>query len=68
MRYIELNINERINAKSWVAELCCLVSYSVIKTLVLADDLPDYIRQNISQPCDHETILYRKNWKINRKV
>ena len=63
MRYIELRINERINAKSWVAELCLLAYGSVVKTLLLAEELPDYIGRNVSEQCDRETKLYRKNWK-----
>ena len=34
--------------------------------LLLADELPEYIMQNIGEQCDRETKLYRKNWKINR--
>ena len=66
MRYIELEIHERINAKSWVTELCMLAYGSVVKTLMLADDLPEYIRKNIGEQCDRETKLYKKNWKINK--
>ena len=62
MRYIELGIHERINAKSWVKELCLLAYGSVVKTLLLAEGLPEYIRKNIGEACDRETRLYRKNW------
>lgn len=67
MRYIELGIHERINVKSWVVELCFLAYGSVVKTLQLADDLPEYIRKNIGEQCDRETMLYRKNWNINKR-
>lgn len=66
MRYVELGIHERINVKSWVLELCCLAYGSVVKTLLLADELPEYIMQNICEQCDRETKLYRKDWTINR--
>lgn len=62
--YIEMNVHQRINAKSWVKELCLLAYGSVVKTLLLADDLPGYIRQNIGEQCDRETRMYRKNWRI----
>lgn len=68
MRYIELNINERINAKSWLVGLGGQQLYSRPVLTLLPNNLPDIIKQNISQPCDHETKLYRKNWKINRNV
>ena len=60
--YTELNIHERINAKSWLVGLR-LRNFSRPVISLLLIDLPISIRQNVSQPYDNETRLYRKNWQ-----
>lgn len=64
--YVDLNIHERINAKSWVKELYQPAYCNLIED-VTADYLTEKVMQNIDQPCTRESKLYRKNWKINRK-
>ena len=63
MRYTELNIHERINAKSWLVGLGPQLYRRPIFTL-LPINLPDVIEQNVSQPYDHETKLFRRNWNV----
>lgn len=63
-KYTNLNIHERINAKSWVSELYHPAYCNLIES-VTADDLTEKVLINIRQQCDRETKLYRKNWKTN---
>ena len=63
--YVDLNIHQRINAKSWVREL--YQPEWVLMKDVTSDYLTEMVMNNIDQPCDRESKLYRKNWRINRR-
>lgn len=64
VKYADLGLHQRINTKSWVKELCLLAHGSVLKTLLMVDNLPMYIRQNTNETCNKETMMYKKNWRI----
>lgn len=64
--YTKLNINERINAKSWVSFITNGQMPHLLQFCLGWKNLPPKLAENIGEPFTKEALLLRRNWMLYR--
>lgn len=64
--YTKLNINERINAKSWVDGITNGQMHHLLHFCLEWKNLPPKLAENIGEPYTKEALLHKRNWMLYR--
>ena len=62
--YTNLNINHRINAKSWVCGITNGQMHYMLHFCLGWKKLPPKLAENIDEPFTKEALLKKKNWML----
>ena len=62
--YTNLNIHQRVNAKSWIVGITCGFIKQPMQHCLGWKNLPPKLAENLDEPFTKEATLLKKNWLL----